>query len=109
MMEAGLTIKLHGAKALARKTVLMNAVIIDSHGMHRVRIRDLTSTGARIAWDRVVRAGDDAVLKRGPTFVAARVAWSNHSGTGLEFYRQLSPAELAANFHAVFEDVQAAG
>jgi len=68
-----------------------------------VRVKDLTSAGARIAGDRSVRVGEDVILKRGTMFVAARVAWSNEAGAGLEFYRSLTPAELAANFHAVFE------
>jgi hypothetical protein len=103
VMEAGLTIEPHGLRNLARKRVFMKAAIIDAHGTQQVRVKDLTSAGARIAGDRSVRVGEDVILKRGTMFVAARVAWSNEAGAGLEFYRSLTPAELAANFHAVFE------
>jgi len=86
-----------------RKRVLMNATIIDSEGTQRVRVVDLNSLGARIAGNRLIPVGEDLIFSRGTLFVAARVAWSNRAGTGLQFYREIPLAQIASTFHTVFE------
>jgi hypothetical protein len=86
-----------------RKHVLMKATLINVDGSHDVRVYDLTVSGARIECKSTVPTGDDVIFKRGGLFVAARVAWSNRSGTGLSFYREVAASELATTFHTVFE------
>lgn len=91
-----------------RKRVLMNATVIDSDGSEQVRVVDLNSLGARIACSRVLPVGEDLIFKRGALFIAGRVAWSKRDGAGLEFYREIPLAEIAATFHSVIEVLEAA-
>lgn len=107
-MEDDLTIEVTPLRQVARKRVLMRAAIIDADGTHQVRVVDLNSLGARIACGRVLAVNEDLLFRRGSLFVAARVAWSNRGGAGLEFYREISVPELASTFHAVFEPAEAA-
>jgi len=86
-----------------RKRVLMKATVINVDGCHDVRVYDLTVSGARVEGNAVFPAGEDVIFRRGGLFVAARVAWSNRSGTGLCFYREVPASELATTFHTVFE------
>ena len=83
-------------RSFDRKRVLMNALIISADGTHQARVNELTGSGARIHCDRDLATGTDVIFKRGKTFVAARVAWSEESGAGLEFYRAMPALELAA-------------
>jgi hypothetical protein len=72
----------------------MTATLISADCVQRARIRDLTSTGAGILCDTPIERGADVILKRGDLFIAARVAWANGQGAGLEFYRSLPTTEL---------------
>ena len=36
------------------------------------------------------------IFKRGPIFAAAHIAWSNDTGAGVKFYRELSDDAVAA-------------
>lgn len=83
-------------RSLDRKRVLMNATIISAEGSQPARVNELTGLGARIFCDREMAPDSEVIFKRGDTFAAARVAWSDESGTGLEFYRPLPSARLAA-------------
>jgi hypothetical protein len=83
----------------------MKATLINVDGSHDVRVYDLTVSGARIEGKSTIPAGEDVIFKRGGLFVAARVAWSNRTGTGLAFYREVPASELATTFHTVFETV----
>ena len=77
------------SRRLARKRVLLKATIITVDGPQAVRVYDLSSTGARVEWDRMIPAGEDVLFRRESIFVAARVAWSKRTDGGLEFYREL--------------------
>lgn len=92
-------------RSIDRKRVLMRAAILSIDGTQEVRVNDFTASGARVTWDRPVPADEDVVFRRGELFVAARVAWSKRGSAGIEFYRELSPSELASSFHPVFENV----
>lgn len=72
-----------------RKRVLMHAVIIGTDGEHRVRIIDLTESGARLAASHGLRSGVDVIFKRGMLAVAAHVAWTTRTAAGIKFYRKL--------------------
>lgn len=98
-----MTMQARVLRSVDRKRVLMKASLINADGSHDVRVYDLTVSGARIACERVIPPDEDVIFKRGKLFVAARVAWSNRGGAGLEFYREVPASELAATFHAVFD------
>lgn len=72
-----------------RKSVLMHATIIATDGEHRVRISDLTESGARVGASHGLRSGADVIFKRGMIAVAAHVAWVSRTGAGVKFYRKL--------------------
>jgi hypothetical protein len=38
--------------------------------------------------------GSDVIFKRGTTFAAACVAWSDDNSAGLSFYREISEAQV---------------
>ena len=98
-----MTMQAHVLRNVDRKRVLMKAAVIAIDGSHDVRVYDLTVSGARIEGKVILPVGEDVVFKRGGLFVAAKVAWSNRSGTGLCFYREVPARELATTFHTVFE------
>ena len=72
-----------------RKRVLMHAVIIGADGEHRVRITDLTESGARLAASHGLKSEVDVIFKRGALDVAAHVAWTTRTAAGIKFYRKL--------------------
>ena len=84
-----------------RKRVLMRATMISADAAQTVRIRDLTSTGAGVKCERPPKSGTDVVLKRGDLFIAARVAWSDSTSAGLEFYREVALDEVGPMFETV--------
>ena len=102
-----MTMQARVLRAVDRKRVLLKASLITVDGTDEVRVYDLTVSGARISCARVFPANEDVIFKRGSLFVAARVAWSNRTATGLNFYREIPAAELAATFHTVFEAAEA--
>ena len=64
-------------------------------------IRDLSLTGAQVSGDGPIPHSCDAVFKRGSLFVAARVMRSRDSEGGVQFYGELTPAELDSMFQSV--------
>jgi hypothetical protein len=85
----------------ARKRVLMRGTLFTPYGAHVVWIRDLSPTGANVGSKDRLPAGCDVILKRGNLFVAAHIKRSNESGAGIEFYRELSEADLSAAAHPI--------
>ena len=79
-----------------RTRVLMHATVIGADGERRVRVSDLTASGARLAGGHGLNSGSDVIFKRSVLAVAARVAWTSREGAGLEFYRKIDSAALAA-------------
>lgn len=79
-----------------RKRVLIHATIIGTDGEHRVRIVDLTESGARVGAGHGLRSGVDVIFKRGMLAVAAHVAWVSRTGAGVKFYRKLDWGILPA-------------
>jgi len=72
----------------------MVATLFAPGGLSEVRVRDFSSGGARILSQRPLEQSIDVIFKRGRTFVAARVIWSNGHEAGLQFYRALTPSEV---------------
>jgi hypothetical protein len=79
-----------------RKRVLMRATVFTPQGAFVVWLRDISSSGALIAGDDRLPSNCDVIFKRGPLFAAARIVWSNDTGAGLEFYRNLSDCDVAS-------------
>ena len=79
-------------RAAGRNRVLWVATVLTHEGRHRVRVRDLSKTGAHVLADGPLPAGSDAIFEHGDEFVAARIAWSNEAEAGIQFYRDLESA-----------------
>ena len=86
---ASAAFKLEDDRALPRTRVLLTGTLLTSDGAVQIRIRDISPAGAQIWCERTVAAGCDALLKRGRTFAAARVVWSDDRHAGLSFYREV--------------------
>lgn len=82
-----------------RTRVLMTGTLMTPYGAFKVRIRDISRTGAQIGAEAMVPPDCDAILKRGSLFAAARVSWSRGSEAGLRFYRQLEAEEVDSTLH----------
>jgi len=89
------------ARAAKRTRVLMTGTLFSPYGAQRVRIRDIAATGAQVLLEAEIPADCDAILKRGELFVAGRVTRVVGRETGLQFYRELSQAEIERAFHSV--------
>jgi hypothetical protein len=63
---------------------------------YSVWVRDVSAEGALVAGKYPIPTNCDVIFKRGDVFVAAHVAWSNETGAGVNFYRELSDWEVAA-------------
>jgi hypothetical protein len=81
-------------RSAKRTRVLMIGTLMGPTGTQKVRVRDISNTGAQMIVTREIPVGSDAVLHRGSLFAAARVAWIKGDEVGLEFYRELSAEEL---------------
>ena len=93
---ASLASDLQPARRGARKRVLMRGTVFTPSGAAVVWIRDISPTGALVSGDDPLPANCDVIFKRGPIFAAAHIAWSNDSGAGLNFYRNLAEFEIAS-------------
>ena len=79
-----------------RRRVLMRGTVFSPDGAHVVWIRDISTDGALVAGDETLPANCDVIFKRGPIFAAGRIAWSNETGAGVKFYRDLADYDVAA-------------
>jgi hypothetical protein len=80
----------------ARKRVLMRGTLFTPNGAFVVWIRDISSSGALVACKDRLPIDCDVMFKRGEIFAAAHIAWSNETGAGINFYRELSDAEVGS-------------
>ena len=88
-----------GSRKLDRKHVLLHATILSASGRHYATISDFSLSGVRVSCANPPGENGDVIFRRGDVFVAARVAWADKSGAGLQFYRQLEPAHLKNGWH----------
>lgn len=84
------------ARKQERKRVLMRGTVYSPAGAFVVWIRDISNDGAWVAGEDPLPKDCDVIFKRGPIFAAARIAWSNETGAGLKFYRDLAECEIAS-------------
>src|SRR4051812_24693424 len=80
----------------ARKRVLMRGTLFTPNGAYVIWIRDISNTGALISCKDRLPSDCDVILKRGPIFAAAHLAWANETGAGVKFYRDLQDDAVAA-------------
>lgn len=78
-----------------RRRVLMRGTVFSPDGAHVVWIRDISNDGALIVGDDRLPSDCDVIFKRGPIFAAGRIAWSNGTGAGVKFYRDLADCDVA--------------
>ncbi len=88
--------KLQPTRKGERRRVLMRGTVYTPEGAAVVWIRDISAKGALVAGDDPLPVGCDVIFKRGTIFAAAHVAWSNETGAGLKFYRDLAQCEVAS-------------
>jgi hypothetical protein len=79
-----------------RRRVLMRGTVFTPEGAHVVWIRDISSDGALVSADDRLPADCDVIFKRGPIFAAGHIAWSNETGAGVKFYRDLADCDVTA-------------
>ena len=82
----------------SRKRVLMTGTVVTADGNQRVRIHNISATGAHVSTDGTMKAKVDVLLKKLPIAAAAWVAWTEEKSAGLKFYRELGEDELASIF-----------
>lgn len=87
-----------GRRYAGRKHVLMTATLITCEGAHKAHVRDISSQGAQVVASGPLKPSSDAMFRRGPIFVAAKIAWSDGNEAGVRFYRALSESDLASMF-----------
>ena len=80
----------------ARKRVLMRGTVFTPDGAFVVWIRDIWTNGALVTCKDRLPIECDVIFKRGPIFAAAHIAWSNDTGAGINFYRDLSECDVAS-------------
>ena len=84
-----------------RTRVLMTATLLTPDGAQKVRIRDISQSGAQITAEESLISGCDAVFKRGSLFAAARVSCTKGKEASLRFYRELTAREVDSMFHLI--------
>ncbi len=82
-----------GRRGAPRQRVLLGARLVTIVDEHEVRIRDLSTTGARVEGD-VPAAGTDVMVQRGTHELFGRIVWSDGRRGGIEFEEPLSPGDL---------------
>jgi hypothetical protein len=78
-----------------RRRVLMRGTVFGPDGAHVVWIRDISKDGALVSGDDCLPSDCDVIFKRGPIFAAGHIAWSNETGAGVKFYRDLAACDVA--------------
>lgn len=81
----------------------MTAMLVTREGATRVRIRDISATGAQVVGVRGISSNCEALLRRHSLFAAARIIWVNGDEGGLGFYRALKPEELDPKLRQTIE------
>jgi len=83
-----------GRRASIRSRVLMVAKLATPARDIDVRIRDISTGGARVEGADLPRPGSDVVLKRGGFEGFARIVWSHGNVAGIQFDEPIEEAEL---------------
>lgn len=84
----------------ARFRVLLTAKLVTTTDEHPVKVRDLSSTGARLEGGRLPAPGTDVILRRGSLEAFATVMWRDGQQCGLELDEPLSEREILEQIKA---------
>ena len=85
---------LEGPRRSKRARVLMTGLLMTPAGAKRIRIKDISRTGAQVSFDDDIPEHCDVLFKRGNLYAAGHVAWVTKGEAGIRFYRELSPEEI---------------
>ena len=78
----------------ARLRVLISATLETPDGERTVKLRNLSSTGARIQIDHPPLVGTLVTFRRGTTVAPGTVVWATDSMIGVEFLRPIHQSEV---------------
>ena len=92
-----------------RQLMILSARLSTVTNDYPVRIRDLSSGGARVEGAELPMVGTDVMLKRGDSDVFGAVAWVSGNQAGIEFEEMLDDATLDAFTSAPDMPVPSAG
>jgi hypothetical protein len=81
-------------RILPRVLVLLSATLETPDGDQAVKLRNLSSTGARIETDRPPPIGTLVTFRRGTTVAPGTVVWATPSSIGIEFIRPIHQSEV---------------
>ena len=81
-------------RILPRVRVLLSATLETPDGDQAVKLRNLSSTGARIDTDRPPLIGTLVTFRRGRTVAAGTVVWATPPSIGIEFIRPIHQSEV---------------
>jgi hypothetical protein len=76
-----------------RTRVLLSCLLITTTDEYRVKLRDVSPTGAMMEGEKLPPAGTDVVLRRGRNDTFATVAWVEGRRGGLQFDEPLEKLE----------------
>ena len=85
------------ARASARTNLFLAATLYSAGGAQPVKIRDLSTVGARLEGERVAEVGAAITLARGRLRVLGHVAWGNASHCGMLFNSPVSVRDWMAH------------
>ncbi len=77
-----------------RSQLMMQATLEIAGRAVPVKLRNLSSDGARVAGDELPIEGTDLLFRKGDLAVAGRVIWSKGKQAGIEFGQKLDPVEV---------------
>ncbi|MDQ3144007.1 MAG: PilZ domain-containing protein [Pseudomonadota bacterium] len=77
-----------------RSQLMMQATLEISGRAIPVKLRNLSSDGARVAGDEIPIEGTELLFRKGELAVAGRVVWSQGKQAGINFDHKLDPVEV---------------
>lgn len=83
-----------GRRRDSRLRVVMPATLVTIMGTHRVKLCDISQSGAHVRADEVLHRTGDAVLSWLHYEVFGRIVWASNTQAGIEFDQLLSPEAL---------------
>jgi hypothetical protein len=82
-----------------RFRVLLNAELVTTTDEQAVKVRDISTGGARLEAQRPIARGRDLILRRGTIELFAQTRWLSGNECGIEFDNALSEVEMLAFLH----------
>ena len=83
-----------GRRGDARARLSLPATLESVRGVFRVKIINISCSGAMVEVPELLKVGSDVVLQRGELDAFAVVVWAGSGRCGLQFYDQLTDEEV---------------